>query len=166
MVPNKPIRTARGGKSKFRIDRRKEKSTTAVLCEGTAKPNGVSYSPAMYDCFEGDETKEDHIIPRRSLTAKLHLRAFPQEIERERLKDTVRYQPNKRSKTGKLMQTTDPRYRTTWKSDRSLLNQRKPEQLEDIRFTRETHYTKRRIAEREQPAVIEIPTDISDDIDL
>lgn len=85
----------------------------------------------FFESFEG-ETKKDHLIPRRSLTERLHLRHFEQELEFEQLKDTTRIQLDKK---GTPTTTTDPRYRLAWKSDKTLLRQGKPDTWGEKRGT-------------------------------
>lgn len=79
-----------------------------------------------YDCSEVREGQE-WISPRRSLTRKLLLNVFPQEIEIEKTVLVTR-QLDKvlHAKTGeiKLIQVQNPReggYRVAWKSDKTLL---------------------------------------------
>lgn len=75
---------------------------------------------AMYsDWSEYEETVEDHVIPRTSLTCKQYLGIFPPEIEVEVMRGS---QLNK--STGEMVETTDNRL--TWKQDKTLLNRAKP----------------------------------------
>lgn len=117
----------------------------------------IADSAAKYhECAEVEETEADYLIPRQSLTTKLHLRLFPQRREFESLRPTVHHQADKK---GKLVEVTNPKARLVWKSDRTLLNPRIPEKLEDVKFSRITSHSKVRRSERELPATLEESTD-------
>lgn len=124
-------------------------STSDVVANGKR-----NYTPAININFDGEETPEDFIIPRRSLSRKQQLAIFPQTVEFEELKPTKHWQlatkgPNK----GKLVETTEPHFRQVFKSDKTLLSRgkvdqfgtvnRKTGQLED-RVIRVTSHSKRK----------------------
>lgn len=100
-------------------------STSGVLVNGKS-----SYTPAINTHFDGEETAEDFIIPRRSLTRKQYLPNFPQTVEVEVMSPIKRWQlatkgPNK----GKLVYTEEENIRVTFKSSKNLLNQSKVDQF-------------------------------------
>lgn len=116
-------------------------------------------STAKYFEYAGEpETVEEHIVPRKSLTRKLLLRVFPPQVEVEQVKGR---QLDKKS--GRMVETTDNR--VVWKSDRSLLRNNKPENLENIRFKRQTSRSRRIKTEIELPAVVEVSQDTALDPD-
>lgn len=95
-----------------------------------------------FECAEG-ETRETHLIVRKSLTEKLLLRVIPQQLEFERLADTKRIQTDNK---GHRVETTDPRYRLTFKSDATLLRRGKPDTFGEgkgTQFKRVTSRSKR-----------------------
>ena len=148
------IRGKRGG-SKNRSSRKpfkREESHNVSISQAVVEAG------KYYDCFEGEETEETHLIPRKSLTRQQHLRLFPPVIETEARKAR---QLDKRS--GNMVETTDQRL--VWKSDHSLLRSNKP-QVNIGTFRRITSRSKVRRIEKEEPAVIEVPTDTDLDIDL
>lgn len=120
----------------------------------------VAESGKYFECAEVEETPEDHIIPRRSLTQKQYLRIFPQRLETEPLKRTKRLQMDK---SGKLVETTDTKARVIWKSDKTLLRQGKPDQM-PAGYTRVTSHSKRRQFIPEGPAVVDV--EIETDLDV
>src|SRR5689334_2109277 len=73
-------------------------------------------------CADVAETKQDHVIPRKSVTSKHHLGLFTPDIETETRKAR---QLDKR--TGQMVETTDQR--RVWKSDDSLLRLGKPDRF-------------------------------------
>lgn len=66
------------------------------------------------------ETEETHLIPRQSLGEKLNLYLLPQRFETEQL-----FWRQLDHRTGQMV--TGSNTRVTWKSDRTLLYQDKPE---------------------------------------
>lgn len=129
-------------------------SNVEQYIKGRASKDGTSSSPAMNTHFDGEETPEDYLIPRRSTSRKQQLAIFPQTLEFEEMKPTKRWQlatkgPNK----GKLVETTEPHFRQVFKSDKTLLTRskvgqfgtlnRKTGQLED-RVIRVTSHSKRK----------------------
>lgn len=72
-----------------------------------------------FECAAVEETREDHIVPRQSITRQQYLGAFPVRVETETIPTR---QLDKQS--GELVETTDERI--TWRSDRSLLRRNKP----------------------------------------
>lgn len=86
---------------------------------GSSTSAVVMDAAKYYDHTTIEETKQDHIIPRQSLTAKHFLALFPQSVEVE---PVVSRQLDKLS--GKMIETTDNRL--VWKSDKTLLNRNKP----------------------------------------
>ena len=110
------------------------------------------------------ETEETHVIPRKSLTEKQHLRLFPQQVELERI---ILKRRQLATIDGKqvMVKTTDTVYRTVWKSDKTLLRQNRPEQLDRIKFKRQNHYDKRTETQVERPAIVEIQVDPDNDLD-
>lgn len=109
----------------------------------------------LRECSEANtETVDTHLIPRRSLTSRLHLRLFPVQTETTDQKARVR------ATDGSMVEVTNPI--VTWRSDRTLLLKGKPDQLERLKVVRVTSHTKTRRYEFEGPAVIEISGDIED----
>lgn len=146
--------STRGEANTFRPSRKTDHHRGSTSSEQAS--NAGIYS----ECCEVQETKEDHIVPRDSYTRRHHLRLFPQSIE---LGDVKRVQIDKI--TGLPTITTDQVI--VWRSDKTLLRQGKPEQLENLKCTRITSHSKRRRYEPEEPAVIEVSTDnVLDDLDL
>lgn len=86
---------------------------------GTSVTALVAEHGMYYDWSEYEETVEDHIVPRISLTRKQYLGIFPPEIEVEVMRGKQR---NK--STGQMVETTDNRL--IWKQDKTLLNRAKP----------------------------------------
>lgn len=66
-----------------------------------------------------EETVQDHIVPRKSLTKKQYLGLFPADVELEPIKGR-QLDPA----TGNMIDM--PRNRVTWRQDKTLLNQAKP----------------------------------------
>lgn len=136
------------GYSAFATYHHPEQSTTNTAIVGS--------SAVYYECSDVHETVEDHIVPRVSLTQSQHLAIFPtveRKIVNERQRDTM---------SGELTTVGNPAI--VWRSDRTLLRRGKPEQLNALKLFRETSHTKIRQFEREEPATLEIPTDL--DVDL
>lgn len=125
--------------------------STSTLCVDAAK---------YYECAEEViETVADYVVPRRSLTTKLGLRIFPRTTEVEQITSKVRMMD------GSTVTVTNPK--TVWKSDRTLLRQNRPDQLDQMKLARVTSRTKRKVWEEpEQPATIEVPIDSPDSLDL
>lgn len=88
-------------------------STSGVVANGKK-----GYTPAMNTHFDGEETTEDFIVPRRSITVKQGLEYKPLQMEFE---DRNGKQLDKVSK--KLVAVNERRL--VWKSDRTLLNRSK-----------------------------------------
>lgn len=132
-------------------------STSGVIAEGNRK----GYSPAMYECFEGEETKETHIIPRVSTTIRQHLRLFPQKIETEPRSFA------QRASNGELVHGSDEH--VVWKSDKTLLRQGKPDPFggeRGTKFGRITSRSKRRLTEMEYQEVVKIAPVLSPDLKI
>lgn len=142
------------GSNDFRPSRKDYKETTAVSQTAAV----LNTAAMMYDCSDVEETAETHIIPRKSLTQKLHLKSFPQSIETEQV---VIRQRDKIS--GKIVVTTNNRQ--VWKSDRSLLIQGTPKEV--TTFKRVTSRSKRMTTEigAFEPIAVEVPvSDILPDL--
>lgn len=140
----KNVRGKRGG----RKDRPSRKSSAEPAHLQSSSARIAEQVAPFWDCAAIEETKEDHVVPRQSVTTREHLRQFP-EVEFEPLKPTYRIQTDK---NGNHVKTTDPRYRRTWQSDKSLLLQGKPDPFgEDggTTFIRETSHSKPRQPEIE-----------------
>lgn len=116
--------TERGGKHRPSLTDRPSRRDFEPTHKETASSLIANECGPKWDIFNQVETVETHLIPRTSLTDQQHLRQFDQTLEFERLKDTRRLQ---RAKNGTLVETSDPRYRLTFKSDRTLLKQGKPD---------------------------------------
>ena len=116
-----------------------------ILAESVARSN---------DHSDIAETVEAHLLPRKSLSAKLHLRILPQDLEVE-ARTIKRTQTTKQ---GDLVETSDPSYRVTWKSDKTLLSTQKVEQMPKD-FKRVTSKSKRKIWQPELPATVEVSTE-------
>lgn len=76
-----------------------------------------------YECMDG-ETAKDYLIPRQSLSERLHLAIWPVKLEFESLTPTKRLQIDRK---GNPVETTDPRARVAWRSDSTLLRRGKPD---------------------------------------
>jgi hypothetical protein len=85
-------------------------NSTAALVVDAAK---------YFACAAIEENRDDYIVPRQSLTRRLLLEAFPQQVETAPI-------PTRQldKQTGELVETTDNRI--TWKSDKTLLRRNKP----------------------------------------
>lgn len=109
------IRGKRGG-SKF--NKSVKRDVQSMLNTGSTSDvvaNGKSgYTPAMNPYWDGEETVDDYLKPRRSLTIKQGLEYKPLKMEFE---DRSGRQLDKVSK--RLVAVTDRRL--VWKSDRTLL---------------------------------------------
>ena len=144
------------------------------------------------DTPESMETIESHLVPRRALTLKQHLKLFPQDVEVEALSpikhvtpsdlgvqttvtiQTVETNPDRvwgestlrpvtHTLTGKVVTVEDERVKVAWKSDKNLL--RVPRSVDGNFFKRVTSHTKRIKGEIEEPATIEVPTTSPNEID-
>jgi hypothetical protein len=179
IINGKPIRETRGS-NHFRPSRKPDNSADTRYPSGhpaKATPYGPSASvtascaeAGIYnDNCECQETAEDYIIPRKSLTVKQHLALFPQEVEYES-RTIRRWQLDKRSLPlpgtigpVRMIETTDESRRIAWKSDRSLLNHNNPflpPKPGRRGIKRLTSQSKRIVYDQpDGPAVVEIPTD-------
>lgn len=97
---------------------------------------------SYYESFTGTETRETHVVPRRSLTRKLLLKVHSQDREYESIpqpRHLDKVALAKLEKAGnKITNPNDPRLkliglanpgqmaRQTWASDRTLLRSNKP----------------------------------------
>lgn len=99
-----------------------------------------------FDCSTVDETREDHIVPRQSITRKQFLPFFPQRLETAAVPskqldkagfDGKKYtDSNTAVADNRMIAVTDNR--VTWKSDRTLLNRSKPvTDIADLSFKRD-----------------------------
>lgn len=182
-------RGQRGG-STFRPSRKPlyipettDKSSFALVAEaGIGNSNYERVNDDLYDLPETSALGHKG-VRFTSVTEREHLQIFPQDVELERLKDSVRLQPAKgnlkvkettltvevrkpfRSKDdpggvesvtlkGKVVKTTNPRYRVSYKSDKTLLRNTQPDRLDRITFKRVTSHSKRKVTERR-----EVPAD-------
>jgi len=99
-------------------------------------------SAKFFECFDGTETKEDHLIPRQSLTIQQHLRIFDRKVL-EMMPIKSRQLDKKLFKeTGKVVLREVVDNKTTKYSDKTLLRQGKPFQY-PADFKRQTSKTKR-----------------------
>lgn len=138
-------------------------------------PTGAAIDRATFNHWAAiEETVEDHVVPRKSLTEKLLLGVFPQKTEVEPVPfkqlDKEHY---KRTSEQRMISGTDNR--TVWRSDRTLLERAKggggagsPEIGSRVAsgaygFVRETSHSKRRKVEIEDQNK---PIDISNQIDI
>lgn len=87
--------------------------STAVLVENSA---------IYYDCARIEETEETHVVPRKSLTNKLHLKLIQQSIEVLPIK--TRQLDHSDPNGVRMIKTTNNRL--VWKSDKNLLRMNKP----------------------------------------
>ena len=148
-------RSARGGK-RHRPDWTRSVNAVVRSLQDTGSTSdrlASSSNCAMNSHFDGEETPEDHIIPRRSTTRQQYLGIVPQTLEFEELKPVWRLQRIMKGKDkGKLVETTEPNIRVTWKSDKTLLNRSKVESFETLakQFSRVTSHSKRRVYQPEQ----------------
>lgn len=148
------------GANDFRPSRKEVKETkgtshTALICEAG------KHTELHTDRLEPHPTDDDTIMvpmPDRSLSTRLHLSLFPQSIETTP-NDCVRRDPV----TGYVIEVIK-RNRRIWQSDKSLLTRGTPEAKSVIK--RETARTKRLITDRNDPAVIEISTELTEITDL
>lgn len=141
------------GENTFRPSRKDALETKGTVCSSVLAADAAKF----FEHTDIEETTETHIVPRVSLTKKLHLRLFEQKIETE---DVKTFQTDTR--TGQKVVVTNPRI--VWKSDRTLLRRDHPEKMpQDI--SRITSKSKRKIWEPELPAVVESSTDLDlDDV--
>jgi hypothetical protein len=85
---------------------------------GKSATAAVEQSAILFDCSFIEETVEDHIVPRHSLTRQQLLEFRPQELEFEAIKT------KQRDKDGRIVETTENRL--AWRSDRTLLRRGNP----------------------------------------
>lgn len=121
---------------------------------GKHRPSRKDYEPKHHASSSGiipdevgiywdefaQETIRDHVVPRKSLTQKQHLKMFPATSETEPRK-TRQWD----HKLGRFDTTTDER--TTWRSDTNLLRTGKPDTFGEgkgTRYTRVTSNSKRK----------------------
>lgn len=142
-------------------------SSAAARCAESAILNEHTISP--------DETVADYLIPRKSLTNRLMLRLFKPLMEfadispvlalsqasRDELADIAkqlkRCHPDNRAAYHRLLMSkvtlvydeVKATRQLVWKSDNTLLNQVRPDQLKTVAVTRQTSRTKERIFEQE-----------------
>lgn len=136
----------------------------------------AEHASIFFECHECEETSDDHIVPRQSLTVQQHLKVFPQQIETEirkarQLDHSVPCKVDLNIATvcqlgsvsciaqHRMIPTSDQR--RVWQSDRTLLRIGKPETWEERknapRFTRITSRSKIRKTEIEEPAAVTVP---------
>lgn len=163
-VNGKPIRD-RGG-ANFRPSRKAfhppethGRSVTALVVEAGAyseNSENVEVAPELVGATAALNPKVPAL--RQSLTKRQHLKLTDQVMEFERLKDTKRIQFDTRTKT--MIETSDPNYRVSYRSDRTLLKRGNPFSMPaDIK--RQTSRTKRIVPDdKELPATVEVPTHI------
>jgi hypothetical protein len=94
-------------------------SNHAHNLHGNSTANLVIDAAKYFECATIEENRQDHVIPRQSITRKQLLQIFPQRVETEPV-------PTKQldRRSGNMVETTDNR--VTWKSDRTLLRKGKP----------------------------------------
>lgn len=124
-----------GAKKQFRDSAAKDArslqshgSTSQQIIDGKGKGSG-SFSPAMYDVyFDEDvlETAETHVVPRQSLTAKLHLKSFPTKALETRQQVSRQLDQAYYKQTGHIRMTEVTDTVTTLRSDRNLLRKGNP----------------------------------------
>lgn len=123
-------------------------STAGVVANGSSKADGTSYTPAMFECADTNESIETHLIPRKSLTNRLHLKIFAPERDTETMqgKQLAIVLNDKGKKVRRLVEVTYQRQ--TWRQDRTLLRTNKPDAFGEggrgSTFARVTSHSKRR----------------------
>lgn len=108
---------------------------------GGCTQNLVDEAAPYYQCAEGiQETVEDHIIPRSSITIKQHLMIFPPTVQESIELNGKQMEIVNGKATGKLIKVTDRKVLRM--SDKTLLNQSDPFAMpKDVR--RQTSVSKR-----------------------
>lgn len=123
----------------------------------------ASEAVAPFNAYsEVQETAEDHIVPRQSITDRQLLGLIPMVETETRIADVAHYQRD--TVSGEMIRTTDPvKVReVTWRRDATLLKRARVEQLNNLKVRRQTSRSKRLITEVERPAVEYIENEIDD----